>query len=86
MHYYPAYKFEDVLEMNTVIYNSMVKLMNINEARDGLRELEFAVYPKLKQDGRKELHRNYYRIAHPHNFEHKDVVSLSDISKVLNGR
>ena len=59
--------------------------MLTNEARDTLRKLEVATYPKLKQDGRKEVHKRYYKCAFPQTSKPKNVVKLSDLTRILNG-
>jgi len=63
----------------------MVDLMHVASAREKLKQLEVATYPKLKEDGRKELHRRYSKVAHPSSFKPKNVVKLGNLSRVLNG-
>lgn len=82
MHYY-HYKYEEVMNMNNSQYLYLVKLMSINEARKTLKGFEVAIYPKLKDQKRTEIHRKHYKIAFPSNFEVKNVVKLSDLNKVI---
>ena len=82
MNYY-SYKLEDVLEMESADYNTLTRLMLMNEARDKLSAFEANVYSKLKDDKRKEVFKRYYKIAYPQNFEVKNVVKLSDLNRVL---
>jgi hypothetical protein len=63
----------------------MVELMNINEAREKLKHLEISIYHKLKEEGRKEVHRKYSKMAHPSSFVPKNTVKLGDLSRVING-
>lgn len=64
-------------------YMYLVRLMAINEARKTLKGFEVSIYPKLKDQKRTEIHRKYSKIAHPSNFEVKNVVKLSDLNKAL---
>lgn len=85
MNYY-GYKYHEVINLDIRLYDYLSRAMYVNEGREALKRLEFSTYPKLKEEGRKKVHRRYYKQAFPQNFEKKNVVKLGDLSKVLNGR
>lgn len=85
MHYY-HYRLDEVMNMTAIDYNRLAELMYVNEARDKLSEFEVSSYPKLKDEVRSDRFRKISKIAYPVNFEKKNVVKLSDIKRVINGR
>ena len=84
MNYY-GYKLHEVKSLKINEYNTLAKLMYINEARDTLKGFDVAVFPKLNDDKRKSEYKKHSKIAYPQNFEVKNVVKLGDLTKVLNG-
>lgn len=82
MNYY-NYKMEEVLDMDVKSYNKLNKCMLINESRDALMRLEIISYPNLKKEAQEKIYRKYNKAAYPANFEKKNIVRLSDLSKVL---
>ena len=82
MSYY-NYKLEEVLDMEVKTYNTLSQLMYINEARESLRSIDVSCYPNMKTEARKKMHKRLYKVAYPSNFEQKNVVKLSDLTKVL---
>tara|TARA_R110000787_G_scaffold155577_3_gene269302 strand:- start:2389 stop:2628 length:240 start_codon:yes stop_codon:yes gene_type:complete len=76
---------EQCLNLDVNKYNTLARLMRINEARDTLRDFNISIYPKLKDDARNNLHRKYSKVAYPASFEIKNVVRLGDLKKVING-
>lgn len=84
MSYY-HYSFDEVLEMEYETYSMLVQTMYINEARNTLVNMEVVSYPKLKDDGRKKMHKKFYKIAYPQAFKAKTAVSMGDLARILNG-
>jgi len=84
MRYY-GYKLNEVMDLDVCKYNTLVRLMYINEARDTLKMHEATHYPTLTKDSKENIKRKYHKIAHPSSFEVKNVVRLGDISKAING-
>ena len=82
MSYY-NYKLDEVLDMDMQTFNTLSQAANIMEARNYLSMIEIYSYPNLKKDAQEKLFRKYNKIAYPKNFEVKNVVKLSDLSKVL---
>lgn len=83
MNFYPAYKYEDVLDLEAETFfhlcNSMEKVLAIKKITD----LEVAVFPQLKEHKMKEIHRKAYRKAEPDDHGEKNAIKLGDLSKVL---
>jgi hypothetical protein len=84
MHYY-HYKLKEVLELDMITYNCLYEAMSTNQSRNQLKMLEVVSYPNMTKDAKNETFRKYNKNSYPDDFKPKNIVSLGDLSRVLNG-
>lgn len=81
LRFYPQYKIEDFENMDVrnfrVLYNGMIRL----HAEEVLYSMEAISYPHVQDKQRNKIHRRYYKIAYPENFENK-ALKTSEIELI----
>jgi hypothetical protein len=70
--------------MDADIYMMYLQGMNQIENEELLISFSSNSYSQLKEDARKKLHKQTYKLAFPNQFNKpKNIVKLSDLKKVL---
>lgn len=76
-----GFKYDDILEMPTDIFQGYVRSMAILRGEEMLQRLEIVTYPKLKNDkDRTAIKKHYSNMA---NDGHKETVSGSEMARKL---
>lgn len=82
-NYYGGYKFDDVENMCIERFNQLVKLMNINKAREKLKLMEIAMYgARMNEKSQKKLHKKTYTEAIPKELRQHRAVSTDQLKGI----
>jgi len=84
MRYY-GYKLNEVMDLDVCKYNTLVRLMYINEARDTLKMQEATHYPTFTEGSKEKIKREYNKIGFPESFVKKKTVDFADVKRISNG-
>jgi hypothetical protein len=78
LRFYSQYKYDDFLEMDSylfsVLYNGMVQVL----AEEHLKCMDFSMYPNADDKSRRKMHKEWYKLAYPENFESR-IVKTTDL-------
>lgn len=69
MHFYPAYKLEDVLDLPQNIFAMMIEVMNRMKAEKHLYAMDASAFPNMNQKHMERHRRKLYKQAYPENFK-----------------
>jgi len=80
MNFY-SYKFIEVMELRNdlfeYLYNAMIKA----KATDRVNDLELYVYPHVKADVAKKIHKKLYEQAMPESAKKDRIVTMEDLKQ-----
>lgn len=83
MSFYGSYKYEEVINMEAVQFFHLCSSMEKALAVQKICNLETVSFPHLKQDKMTKIHKSAYKKAQTDDDKEKNVIKLSDLSKVL---
>ena len=82
-----GYTYDELINLDTDIYMMFIQGMNEVENEELLLGFTKSWFPNMQADQRSKLHKNTHKLSYPRYYsEPKNVVKLSDLGKVLNGR
>lgn len=84
MHFY-GYKYEEVLSLSADTFNHLLRCMIKVEAMKRIEGFQVSSFPHLKEAEAKKVHKRAYSEAETDDQRGKNVISLGDIKRVLNG-
>lgn len=79
----PGYKVEEIEDMEINRFNHLVRCMNINKARERLKDMENAFYGnRMNDNSRKKLHKKVYNEAIPAEMRKKKAVTVEQLGNI----
>lgn len=80
MNFY-SYKFHEVLEMRNDHFEYLYACMMKAKATNRINDLELVIYPHVKQDVARKIHKKLYEQAMPDSAKKERVVTIADIKQ-----
>jgi hypothetical protein len=83
MHFYPAYKLDELAGLPKRTLEVMWECITIIEAQNQLKDLTSLDFPNMKKPQRQKLHKELYKLAYPSDVRSKNYITADDLKKLV---
>jgi DNA polymerase III delta prime subunit len=82
MHFYPAYKYHEVLKLPANLFQKMFMAMVKVKAKSKLSDMDVSAYPHLEDKVRQRMHRSIFRQAETKEEQAAQVVTSDKLTSM----
>jgi len=76
---------QELANLRPIDIDIYFKAMERIEAQEVLKQMKVTIYPKMKDEDRRQRYMQYYKIAYPTTNEGKKVLSTKEAFEALKG-